>query len=73
MTWRTPAEHLAWRHRHGRNQPCDLQAAVILLDFPGVSVSVNVGLDLFAGKNDFEKSDSVFEAHISADAGVMMD
>jgi DNA (cytosine-5)-methyltransferase 1 len=31
MTWRTPAEHMAWRHRNGRSQPCDLQAAVILL------------------------------------------
>jgi hypothetical protein len=31
MTWRTPAGHMAWRHRNGRTQPCDLQAAVILL------------------------------------------
>jgi DNA (cytosine-5)-methyltransferase 1 len=31
MTWRTPAEHLAWLHRKGRNQPSDLQAAVLLL------------------------------------------
>jgi hypothetical protein len=31
MTWRTPAEHMAWRHRNGRSQACDLQAAVILL------------------------------------------
>jgi hypothetical protein len=31
MTWRTPAEHMAWLHRKGRNRPSDLQAAVLLL------------------------------------------
>jgi DNA (cytosine-5)-methyltransferase 1 len=29
-TWRSPAEHMAWRHRNGRTQPCDLQVAVVL-------------------------------------------
>ena len=29
-TWRTPAEHMAWRHDNGRTQPCDLQVAVVL-------------------------------------------
>jgi len=31
MTWRTPAGHMAWRRQNGRTQPCDLQAAIILL------------------------------------------
>jgi hypothetical protein len=30
-TWRSPAGHMAWRHCNGRNQPCDLQVAVVLL------------------------------------------
>jgi hypothetical protein len=30
MTWRSPAEHMAWRHGNGRAQPCDLQVAVVL-------------------------------------------
>jgi DNA (cytosine-5)-methyltransferase 1 len=29
-TWRSPAEHMAWRHHNGRTQPCDLQVAVVL-------------------------------------------
>jgi hypothetical protein len=29
-TWRSPAEHMAWRHDNGRTQPCDLQVAVVL-------------------------------------------
>jgi DNA (cytosine-5)-methyltransferase 1 len=29
-TWRTPAEHMAWRHHNGRTGPCDLQVAVVL-------------------------------------------
>jgi DNA (cytosine-5)-methyltransferase 1 len=33
-TWRTPAEHMAWRQEHGRNHPCDLQVAVLLQATP---------------------------------------
>jgi hypothetical protein len=33
-TWRTPAEHMAWRYDNGRTQPCDLQVAVVLQAAP---------------------------------------
>jgi hypothetical protein len=33
-TWRTPAEHMAWRHDNGRTQPCDLQVAFVLQAAP---------------------------------------
>jgi hypothetical protein len=29
-TWRSSAEHMAWRHDNGRTQPCHLQVAVVL-------------------------------------------
>lgn len=34
VSWRTPAEHMAWRRRNGRSRPCDLQAAILLLGAP---------------------------------------
>jgi hypothetical protein len=39
MTWRTPEQHQAWRHAHGRAMPCDLQAAVRLLPTPDTGTS----------------------------------
>jgi DNA (cytosine-5)-methyltransferase 1 len=48
-TWRTPAEHMAWRHENGRNHPCDLQVAVVLQTAPhapgepGGALPVTVG------------------------------
>src|SRR6476620_11900098 len=50
-----------------------MQAGFILLDFPGVRVAVDVSLNLLARADDLEESLGIFQPHIAAEAGVMVD